>query len=283
MTTLPRPFTPGSARAPFRFNAATLAWASLLPLLHRLRRGEGLLLLINVSLAAVAESEPRGLASQVLISTAVLALLYFLNDVHDCIGDRNDPAKDPSFVDFCIRNRPLLLRALALQKAGVLLLAFALLGPRSAAAVAAIFALNLGYSLAFKRMAGLDVPFVALWGAVYALVPGVDVPPRVIALVGVMTAICHVFQITRDRDVDLSNRVRTSAGVSPWLPEAELGFLCAALGFLLLPFVGPLGAASASTPFLFRRAVRSNAIAWLLSKAYFGMTWIVVLSRLHAS
>jgi len=282
MTTSPRWFPPSSASVDSHWNAATLVWANGFPLLHRLRRGEGLLLAVNLSLAIVREPDPRRILAQALVSTAVLALLYFLNDVHDCHGDRNDPGKDRAFVGFCIAHRALLFRALALEKAAVLILAFVLLGPESASATAALFAANLAYSFAVKRMAVLDVPFVALWGALYALVPGVDVPLGWIALVGVMTAVCHVFQITRDREVDLSNRVRTSAGVFRWLPEVELALLCAAMGLLLYHLVGPLIAASAGAPLLLRRSVRSNTLAWLLSKGYFGAIWIVALSRLHA-
>ena len=282
MTTSTRSFSPGSASVDSRFRAATLAWASVFPLAHRLRRGEGLLLPINLSLAFLAEPEPRRLVAQALISTAVLALLYLLNDAYDCHDDANDPAKDRAFVGFCITHRALLFRALLFSKAAVLLLSSVVLGPRSAAAVAAVFAVNLGYSFAFKRIAGLDVPFVALWGALYALVPGADVPLALIALVGVMTAVCHVFQITRDRKVDISNRVRTSAAVSSWLPELQLACLCAAMGFLLYHVAGPAAAASALAPLLFRRAAPSNALAWLLSKGYFGAIWIVALSRLHA-
>jgi hypothetical protein len=281
MTTSMRWLSPGSAGVDPRFRAATLAWASVFPLAHRLRRGEGLLLPINLSLVFLAEHEPRRLAAQVLISTAVLALLYLLNDVHDCHDDANDPAKDRAFVGLCATHRATLFRALFLEKIAVVLLALLVLGPGSASAAAAVFAVNLGYSFAVKRIAILDVPFVALWGALYALVPGVDVPIGLIALVGVMTAVCHVFQITRDREVDLSNRVRTSAAVSRVLPELQLACLCAAMGFLLYHLAGPAAAASAPAPLLFRRVAPGNALAWLLSKSYFGAIWIAALS-LHA-
>ena len=78
------------------------------------------------------------------------------------------------------------------------LLALVLLGPRSAVAVAAVSAVNLGYSGLFKGVTGIDVPYVAVWGALYAMVPGADIPFAAVALVGVMTSICHIFQITRD-------------------------------------------------------------------------------------
>ena len=254
-----------------------LARAHVAPLVNRLGRGEGVLLAVNVSIALAARPDPRTLVAQVAISTAVLALLYMLNDVYDCHEDLHDPGKDQVFVRFCIRHRGLLFHLLALEQVATAGLALALLGPRSAAAVAVVFFVNLAYSAVLKRRAAVDVPWVALWGACYAMVPGVPLPLTVVALVGAMTSICHVFQITRDQPFDVVNRIRTSAVAVRWLPLAQLAGGCLAMGFLLGDLLGPGASLSAAVPLLLRLGLRSNQSAWLLSKAYYGAIWLWVL------
>lgn len=260
---------------------ATLAWTNLTPLLHRLARGEGLLLAVNLSIALFARPDAITFLAQALVSTAVVALLYCLNDVYDCRHDLNDAGKDQTFVNFCVHHRVRLFRVLALQKAGVVLLALVLLGLRSAVAVAAVFLVNLAYSAIFKGRAAIDVLWVALWGALYAMVPGVEIPLVVLALVGVMTSICHVFQITRDRPVDDVNRVHTSAVAARWLPTAQMAIACIAMGLILGYQLGPAAAASAATPLVLRLTMNSNQTAWLISKVYYGVMWLLVLGAVY--
>ncbi len=265
-----------------RLGLADVAWANLAPLLNRLRHGEGALLAVNLSIALSARPDARRLLAHVLVSTVVLALLYLLNDVQDCRHDLSDAGKDRAFASFCVRHREALARLLVLEQAGAIVLALALLGGRSAVAVAAVFLVNLAYSAVFKGRPAVDVLWVALWGACYAMVPGVELPARVLALVGVMTSICHVFQITRDRPVDDANRVRTSAVAIPWLPTMQLAVGCLAMGLILAPILGPAAAATAAVPLVLRFAVRSNQAAWLLSKTYYGAIWLLVLRAIHA-
>jgi hypothetical protein len=102
-----------------------------------------------------------------------------------------------------------------------------------------------------------------------------------VALVGVMTSICHVFQITRDLPFDVVNQIRTSAVAVRWLPLAQLAGGCLVMGFLLRDLLGPGAALSAAVPIVMRFALRSNQAAWLLSKAYYGAIWLSVLGAVH--
>jgi len=263
------------------FGLLPLVRAHVAPLVNRLWRGEGVLLALNVSIALATRPDLWTLLEQAAISTAVLGLLYMLNDVYDCHEDLRDPGKDQVFVRFCIRHRGLLFRLLAVEQAATAGLALALLGPRSATAVAAVFLVNLAYSAVLKGRAAIDVPWVALWGACYAMVPGVPLPLTVVALVGVMTSICHVFQITRDLPFDVVNRIRTSAVAVRWLPLAQLAGGCLVMGLLLGDLLGPGVILSAAVPLLARLTLRSNQAAWLLSKAYYGAIWLWVLGVVH--
>lgn len=268
------------SRAASGLGISTLLWVNAKPLLNRLKRGEGLLLAVNVSIVLFARPDAATLLAQGFVSTAVLALLYGLNDVYDCGSDLNDPGKDQALARFCVAHRGRLLGILQLEKVGVVLLALALLGARSAGVVAALFLVNLAYSAVLKGKAGLDVLWVGLWGALYAMVPGA-VPLDLVLLVGVMTSICHIFQILRDRDADDTNHIQTSAVVSRWLPFAQLGVGCAAMAAVLWSSLGPLAAASAFVPLLLGLTLASNQTAWLVSKAYYGIIWLLVLGALH--
>jgi 4-hydroxybenzoate polyprenyltransferase len=269
------------SRASSGLGIGTLLWVNVKPLLNRLERGEGLLLAVNLSIILFARPDAATLLAQVVVSTAVLALLYGLNDVYDCGRDLNDPAKDQALARFCVAHRGRLLGILQLEKVAVVLSALALLGARSAGAVAALFLVNIAYSAVLKGKAGLDVLWVGLWGGLYAMGPGVALPLEMVLLVGVMTSICHVFQILRDRDADDANQIQTSAVASRWLPFAQLGVCCAAMAAVLWASLGPLGAASAFVPLLLRLSPASNQTAWLASKAYYGIVWLLVLGALH--
>jgi 4-hydroxybenzoate polyprenyltransferase len=272
----------GAGRAAgLRAGAAALAWAHAAPLVNRFRRGEGLLLAVSLSVALAARPDGPTFLAQALVCTAVMALLYLLNDVYDCRQDVSDPGKDQALVAFYVQRREPLLWLLAVEHAGAVLLALSLLGRRSALAVAAVLLVNLAYSTILKGRAVVDVLWVAVWGAACAAVPGVEVPVSLLALVGIMTSICHVFQITRDRPVDDVNHVRTSAVAARWLPGVQLAAACAAMGLVLGDLLGPLAAASAAMPLVLRVLLRSNQAAWLLSKAYYGTVWLLALGVLR--
>lgn len=267
-----------SAEAPVTpLHLASVAWATWMPLGQRLLRGEGLLVALNASIAAVAPHDTASLAGALVVSIATMLCLYFLNDVVDAHRDLNDPGKDQRFVAFCASHRSQLAWILAAEHAATVALACALLGPASAAAVLAVFAVNLAYSVAIKGRPALDVPWVALWGATYALVTAAPLPLDTFVVVGLMTGIAHVFQITRDRDVDRRNDVRTSAVARPWLPTLQMAGTCAALAACLLVRFGPVAAASAAIPLLLYVGVPSNQLAWMLARAYFAVAWVALL------
>lgn len=264
-----------------RIGVATIAWAHAAPLLNRFRRGEGQLLAVSLSIGLAARPDAATFLAQALVSTVVIALLYLLNDVYDCREDLNDPGKDQALVRFYVQRRSYLLGLVALEYAGGVLLALALLGPRSGIAVAAVLLVNVAYSTVLKRRAVVDVICVAVWGAAAAAVPGVRVPWSLLALVGIMTSICHVFQIKRDRSVDNVNRIRTSAVAAAWLPEAQLAIACVAMGLVLNNLLGPAAAATAATPLVLGLVLRSNQAAWMLSKLYYAAIWLLALGALR--
>src|SRR5205085_11810449 len=99
-------------------------------------------------------------------------------------------------------------------------LAVATLGPRAAAAAAAVMIVNVAYSLLLKGAPIADIAIVWLWGALYAAIVSPSV--ALVFLVGVMTGVCHLFQALGDRDCDAANDIDTTAVHSATLARDAL-------------------------------------------------------------
>jgi 4-hydroxybenzoate polyprenyltransferase len=241
------------------------------------RRGEGQLLAINLSLIVAAGS---GLASgflQGVFSALLLVTLYFVNDVLDAPGDVHDPGKNQAFVGMLLRHRPWFITLLAVEHLLFPILAWSLFGWRSGLSVAGVLAVNIAYSSYLKGIAFVDAPAVGIWGLLYASVVGAELPFRLFASVGCMTMVAHVFQIMRDRHVDALTSVRTSAVAYGWLPTLHMAGACAGLAACIATDLGPWAGISAGIPLLLHKTLRSNQAAWLAAKAYFGVVWIMLL------
>ncbi len=261
--------------------AAGLWWAGVASTLHRVRRGEGALLAVNLSLiAALAPPLARGVAEAV-VSVLVLGLMYALNDLWDAPADVTNPKKDRSLVATYLAQRSLGGAAIVTLKLLTCAFAFATLGPRAALLVAAVMVVNVVYSTVLKGVPVLDVVWCGLWGALYAAI--VTPSPRLIAVVALMTAVCHLYQTLDDRVSDAANGITTTAVRSPALSGAVLGILSL---LVVLALRGPLGGAWAVTGLtpLALWAVAGNPITgWLLTKAYFAVVWLSLLGLTHAT
>jgi 4-hydroxybenzoate polyprenyltransferase len=266
--------TPSAA---LTFDVRTVVQAVVLPTLRRLQRAEGVLLAINASIIVTHSSSPGRMATQVAVSAAVLALLYAYNDVYDCHADLENPKKDPELVHLLILHRPRIVRILLLLFVVMAGVALVTLGGASAAAVTAVLGINVVYSHFFKRIVVFDVLWVGLCGATYILTPGISLDVHIVLLVGLMTAMSHVFQTLGDRPVDDRNAVSTTAVFSPALATALLVAFCGAAAWMVGHWFGALGAASAFVPVAAHLAMRDADRAWLVSKAYFAALWLALL------
>lgn len=252
----------------------------VMPLVERFRRGEGALLVVN---AAIVVSRGLGAlesALALLISFVVLASLYSYNDLHDAEEDLRNPKKNPRLVAAFLEGRREFARFLLGLQGVAAGLAWAGLGGLAAAAVLAVCAVNALYSNHLKGVPLADVAIVGLWGAFYSGIVAADW--RICVLVGVMTAICHVYQILGDREVDELNRVRTTAVLSVPVTTTVLAGLCAILFVALLPSLG-VWSLSALAPLGLDLALGGTAAAWMLSRLYFGLTLVAVLGGVLGS
>jgi 4-hydroxybenzoate polyprenyltransferase len=275
----PRSFTSSAQTAVTsvpRNALAAVFWAGIASTLYRMRRGEGALLAVNFSLIAYQGGleTPVGLAG-LLVSVMVMGLMYAFNDLYDAPLDVNNPKKDRSLIAAYLEHRSICSIAIWVLSLLTIGLAFAALGARPAVMVAAVFVVNVIYSTLLKGAPVIDVVWCGLWGALFAVV--IETSPSLLVLVGLMTAVCHLYQTLDDRAADAANHIVTTAVRSAALSRNVLAALSLLLFFVLRPWFGDLWALTAFVPLALYFVSPSARVAWLLSKVYFGIMWLSVL------
>jgi 4-hydroxybenzoate polyprenyltransferase len=261
--------------------AAILLWAAVASTARRVRRGEGALLVVNLSIVAwLGAPGARGLAAG-LVSVLALGLMYALNDLCDAPDDLHNPKKDRALVEAYLAHRRLGLRALVVGKLLTVAFAFAALGPRVGFAVSGVMVVNAVYSTVLKGVPVLDVVWCGLWGALYAAL--VTTSPRLIGFVGLMTAICHLYQTLDDRVSDAANGITTTAVRSSVLSGALLAFLSALVVVALRGSFGSAWALTGAAPLVFYAVAGTPFAGWILTKIYFGVVWLALLELARAA
>jgi len=252
-------------------------------LLQRLRRGEGMLVLVAVALGAARGARGLELSALAVFSSVLLATLYAWNDLADCEHDLRDPGKDHAYAHFLATHRGALVARLVATQALLVLAATVALGPASAAAATVAISVNAAYSWRLKGVAGLDLACGPLWGGAIAAVAA-PVPWRIVALVGLMTTVCHLYQTRRDLRADAANGIATTVTARPTLAGAVLIACCVAMA-LLLPAGDPWWRlVVAAVPALLWWSPLPNQVAWLLGKGSFGLAFVCgVLGELHGA
>ncbi len=260
----------------------TLTWAVAASTLHRVRRGEGALLAINLSLIAW-----RGDAAtvhglwQALVSTLAILVMYAFNDLHDAPVDWDNPKKDRVLTRAWIAHRRAGVRATFWLELVTLAIAYATLGAAPTAAAAAVMTVNVVYSTLLKGVPVADILAVWAWGSLYAAI--VHPAFALVFLVGVMTGVCHLFQALDDRGPDAANGIATTAVRSPALSRNVLVVLVLVLSGALHGLLGVAAACTAVVPLVIYGAVGDAGAGWLLTKAYFAVVWLALLGSTGAA
>jgi 4-hydroxybenzoate polyprenyltransferase len=259
---------------------AELLWAIAASLLDRLRRGEGALLAINLSLIAYQGlSFPRSLV-QAVVSLLVIGLMYAFNDLYDAPNDLNNPRKDRALISTYLEYRSaggIMIFALKLVP---LALALAFLGPFATVAATTVMAVNVAYSTVLKGVPVIDVAWCGLWGSLYAAIVGA--PPALLVVVGLMTSVSHLFQTLDDRAADSACGITTTAVRSLGLSRNVLLALSVLLFAVLRLPLGSAWALTAFIPCLLFFLVSTPQTIWLLTKVYFGLLWLYLLEATGA-
>src|SRR5688572_30829320 len=212
--------------------AAALGWAVASSTLHRIRRGEGALLAINLSLIAYHGTlfTVRGVM-EALVSVLAILVMYAFNDLYDAPVDWNNPKKDRALIATWLEHRYAGVVTTFVLKLMTVGIGYVALGPGPAAALAAVMIVNVAYSTMLKGVPVADVLAVWVWGSLYAAI--VDPSFAVVFLVGLMTGICHLFQALDDRVPDAANGIQTTAVRSATLSRNVLVVLSLLLGAAL--------------------------------------------------
>jgi 4-hydroxybenzoate polyprenyltransferase len=259
---------------------ALIAWAMAASTYHRFWLGEGVLIAINVSILFYRAVGLADLIAGTVVSVLALGVMYAFNDAYDAVADRHNPKKDQRQVSVYIDYRRTSYRLIFGAKIVTVALAWALIGPASALATVAVMAVNFIYSTALKGVPIIDVAWCCVWGAAFAAV--VLAPLDLMIMVGLMTAVCHLYQALGDRAADAQNEIRTTAVFSSSASAVVLFVFSAMIGVLLRGPLGDLLALSAMIPFALFFLLRNTHLAWILTKLYYGVVWLSVLGQGHA-
>ena len=275
--------TPAAARAVADESVAyALGWAVASSTLHRIRRGEGALLAINLSLI-VQQGDAltlRGLM-QTVVSVLAILVMYAFNDLYDAPVDWNNPKKDRRLIATWLRHRQVGVLATLALKIVTLAIGWVTLGSAATSALAAVMLVNVVYSTMLKGVPVADIAAVFVWGSLYAAIVSTSFP--VVFLVGLMTGICHLFQALDDRKPDAENGIETTAVRSVTLSRNVLAVLSIMLFASLYGALGVAGAATALAPFAIYWVVADAGFGWLLTKAYFAVVWLWFLGASGAA
>jgi 4-hydroxybenzoate polyprenyltransferase len=257
-----------------------IAWAMAASTYHRMWLGEGVLIAINVSILLYRAVGLADLIAGTVVSVLALGVMYAYNDVYDAESDRHNPKKDQRQVSVYIDYRQTCYRVIFGASIATITLAWMLIGAASATATAIVLAVNYIYSRALKGVPFVDVAWCGIWGAAFAAV--VLPPADLMIMVGLMTAVCHLYQALGDRLADAQNRITTTAVFSSAGSATVLFVLSAMIGMLLRGPLGDLLALSAMIPFALFFLLRNSHLAWILTKLYYGVVWLSVLGQGNA-
>ncbi len=251
--------------------------ALLMPLLHRVRLGEGGLIGM-ATWAAALQSRDVVIATAVFVLTAaLLAAVYLYNDIADRRIDSYNPAKIPQHRAPLLR-RPRLFFVIALvTHVVVVLAAWQLLGAWAAAWALVLLVLNPLYSGLAKRVPGVDVVIVGVMGA--AVVGMGTTIFDLLLIAGGMTAISHAFQTRGDSTADRAAGVHSSATAPA--PVRELIWLvsCVFFAWTVYRWLGTPWAVSVLMPYLLLSRAPHAERAWHAARVYFAVVWVAATLR----
>lgn len=245
--------------------AAYFVYGRWTPLLHRVRLGEGGLFLVNLALIWRARPAPAAGLLRSALSLLVLSALYEFNDLWDVRDDLKNPKKSRRLVLLLLRNARWFYLEFVAEQAVMIYVAYRFVGAASVGALLCVVLINAAYSTHLKGLPLLDVLSVGFWGASYAAIP--ETRWRICLLVGLLTAISHIYQMSLDMTIDRMNDVRTTAVHSRALMMTIFFLLCGSIALTLRRSLGGVAVVSGFVPLVLWFAF-SDKTAWFLSKIY---------------
>ncbi len=215
-----------------------------------------------------------------LLSFLVLTQLYGFNDYIDCEMDLNNDKKNKVFVRSILANKRLFLSINTVLAVFCMIGTFVVRGYIGVLFVMLVFVVNYTYSIKAKSFPIVDLLTVMLWGGCFILTSGVF-QLHLWLLAGVMTGIAHLFQMITDRRVDEINDLKTSVVYFAEKELIMLSILSILLGVVLYLSMGCYWALSCIIPFLVYYLSNKVVYAWHISRVYFFICWVGLLTSLY--
>ncbi len=260
-----------------------MKWSFLAPyysLKYRLQRAEGGLLFVVLALLLKEfysnNISLTTLLLQFCICLICLMLVYAYNDIIDIPNDLNDPGKKQAYSRNLKDNAKLAHYLVLLQKISVIVFCF-FVARNSFLYVVLFLVLNIGYSLFLKRIPFLDVLSVGAMGGLFILISKPNLALPIFLIISCVTAISHIFQISRDISSDRKNKIITLFVFSNKLTIITLLALCGLLGYLCFSIDKMLLSITAFIPLVLFLTIKKVDLSWVCFKIYFAIVWVVIL------
>ncbi|MFN8321322.1 MAG: UbiA family prenyltransferase [Chitinophagales bacterium] len=266
----------------FQLNGRVVVDFVLKPYFNRVRLGEGGLVVFNLFHSIYAHRAPTQIITEVTLAFLVMCALYGYNDFTDRQRDGLNEKKDKNFVISILQHPKFFLGVNLFLTIITLFMALLFFGTTKMKVLTLLYTVNFFYSKRFKSIPILDIIVVGMWGGLYVMLSG-RFQWDLIFIVGIMTGMAHLFQIMTDKVSDGENKINTTIVA---LPDSELLFLavlCFVLSWLLFFTLNIWWGGSALLPLFIYGVTKQVTFSWYVSRAYFFICWIALLTLFYGS
>lgn len=245
------------------------------PLVERLKIREGGLIFFNITLSIFFYKNGYMVLMQAALAVLCMSALYGFNDYTDRDTDLINPKKNKQ-LSLAIAQQPSFFLAINIMvSVGCMILAAHLVDYYKGLLVFLLIAVNMLYSLYFKSKPFADLVIVGIWGGLFVSITA-NVHYNLLYIAGLMTAMAHLFQTITDKEVDIINKVYTTATKFK-KPALILLVSSVPLSYFMFLQVGVLLAITAIIPLLSFIFMKNVSATWNISRTYFGISWLILI------
>jgi len=251
------------------------------PYFNRVKKGEGGLVVFGVTHSIVSQHGLAAILAESLLCFFTLCVLYGFNDYKDRYHDLSNPKKEQKFVRSIIQHQQRFLLLNTLAAFSTIALALYIFGPEKFYIITALYLVNYSYSLRLKTVPVMDLFIVGLWGGLLGMLGG-QFNLYLFLIVGVMTAIAHLFQIITDKKSDQENALTTTVVAISGSETASIIIICALLTATLFLYTESIWSLGGFIPAIAYFLIKRISLGWHISRFYFFVCWIYLLTYTYA-
>jgi 4-hydroxybenzoate polyprenyltransferase len=245
------------------------------PLVERLKIREGGLIFFNITLSIFFYKNGYMVLMQSALAVLCMSALYGFNDYVDRAADLINPKKNKQ-LSLTITQHPVFFLIVNITLSiTCVILATILVDYYKGLLVILLVAINMLYSLYFKSKPIADLVIVGIWGGLFVSISA-NAHHNLLYIAGLMTTMAHLFQTLTDKEVDIINKVYTTAAKFK-KPSLILLICCVLLSCFMYLQKEMLLAATAIIPFLSFISMKNVSLTWNISRTYFGVSWLILI------